>query len=162
MARGLTDYLGDWNIPEQSGDSRKNASGADTDEGGDSERGNPYRVKMPESPEWGLGKDGGTSFGHSDTVEVNKQGASWGMDKDEIAKGYSVPKSDGEGGVLETRQRYGSFEQSIPSTNEHDRGSGSASRAKEFKSTEGEGFDGVGNDKPSPGREAMGSREVNG
>jgi hypothetical protein len=82
------------------------------------------------------------------------------MDRDEIAAGYSKPKSDGDGSALEgPRQPGGSYPASIPSTNSHDRGSGSDVRSREF-SEEGKGFDGVGNDKPSPGREAMGSTRL--
>jgi hypothetical protein len=121
--RGLTDYLNDWNMPDQSGDSRKSASGADS-EGTDNEHaGIPFSWNMPPSPRWGMQtenkNDGG--YGHSADVEDSPKSVSWGMDKDEIAKGYSSPKSDGEGGVLETRQSGGSFEQSIPVTNEWDR-----------------------------------------
>jgi hypothetical protein len=156
MARGLTDYLKDWDNPSQSGDSRKNASGADSD-GGDYEYGNPYRAPMPESPEWGLGPKDATSFGHSDTVkDTGTKSSAWGMSKEDQARGYERPGS-GDAGKPGTA----SFEQEIPERNIHDRGSGSDVRRAEFSSTEGRGFDGRGNDKPSPGREAMGTRPVN-
>jgi len=138
--RSPTDYLSDtWGI-EKSPD--------------ESDRGNPYRVDAPESPEWGLGPKGYTSYGHSDDVKYDPKADTWDMSAKDVAQGYSKPGDDAkEPGVA-------SYEQNIPTTNEWDRGSGSATRAKEFKSTEGEGFDGVGHDKPSPGREALGSSKL--
>jgi hypothetical protein len=154
MARGLTDYLKDWNTPTQSGDSRKNASGADSD-GGDYEYGNPYRAPAPETPEWGLGPKGYTSYGHSDDVKETTDVKAWGLDKDDVARGYEKPGSGGAG-----EPGTASFEQNIPTSNEWDRGAGSDSYAREHSATTGRGFDGRGNDKPSPGREAMGSSKL--
>jgi len=164
MARGLTDYLNDWNIPT-SGE-RKSASGGDN--AGDPANGDgggvPARWKMPPTPEWGYGKDGNSGgFGHSDDCEyTGTKGATWGMSKDDVARGYENLKSDGEGGVLETRQPYGSFEQSIPTSNPHDRGSGSDSYAREHSDTTGRGFDGRGQPESTsnPGGESLGSSKL--
>jgi hypothetical protein len=52
--------------------------------------------------------------------DVGGKDTAWGMSQSDIAKGFENPKSDGEGGVLETRQPYGSNPQSI-GTNEWDR-----------------------------------------
>jgi hypothetical protein len=149
--RSPTDYLKDSWSGTPSGDT--NASGAE--ETPHSDRNNPYRIKMPESPEWGLGKDGGTSFGHSDTVEENKKAARWDMTLDEVAKGYSKPGDDaGEPGTA-------SYPQSIPDTNVHDRGAGSDAYAREHSATTGRGFDGRGRPKSTsnPGGQTIGSRE---
>jgi hypothetical protein len=146
------DYAKDWNIKDQSADQRNNASGAGT-EGVDNESANPYRWKMPPSPEWGVD----TSYGHSDDVEAVNLAKEAG--KDLLTKGYERGESDGDGGVLETRQAGGSFPQAIPSSNSHDRGSGSDVRSREF-SEEGRGFDGTGNDNPHPGTEQIGSSKL--
>lgn len=94
---------------------------------------------------WGHDGKSGTSYGHSDDVEENKKGATWGMDKDELAAGYSKPKSDGEGGVLETRQPYGSHPQSIPERNVHNRAQDDI---------------GEGHDISTPGKEQVGSSKL--
>jgi hypothetical protein len=154
---GLWEYLKSWDLPEQSGDSRKNASGADSD-AADYDGGVPARWPMPENKEYGYGPDGNSGgYGHSsDCADVGQKGSTWGMTQAEIAAGYSKPPSDGEGGVLESRQVDGSYPQSLPTSNPHDRGSGSESRAKEFSSTEGKGFDGTGTTR---NRTGMGARE---
>jgi hypothetical protein len=152
--RGLTDYLKDWDNPEQSGDSRKNASGADSHDG-DHEYSVPYRAPMPENPEWGLGKDGGNSYGHSDDVVEKDDYKAWpGIDRDDVARGYSLPKSDGEGGVLSTRQPNGSYPQSLPKSNEYT----THDRSREFRGLEEGAHPGTGNDNPHPGTEQLGSR----
>jgi hypothetical protein len=109
----------------------------------------PYQSDVP-SPEWGgqsgVDEGAGGGYGHSSDVEVT-DGAKGGMSKDDLARGFAK----GE------RYDDGQYNQDIPARNEWDRGAGSETRAKEFTSTEGRGFDGRGHDKPSPGREAMGS-----
>jgi hypothetical protein len=148
MARGLTDYLTDWNIPAQSGDSRKNASGADSDGQVDGEN---YSGNVPLQwdandvhPEAAANKGG---FGHSSEVVENKRGAGWGMSKDDIARGYERPGSG---------SRYGDGRpQDIPRTNEWSRGE---AYSKAHPNT---GFhDGTGNDNPHPGTEQIGSSKL--
>jgi hypothetical protein len=154
--RSPTDYLSDsWGMDPPGGD---NASGAG--ETGDNEHsGIPFSWNMPPEPRWGMATnkpdDGG--YGHSDEVKETK-GATWGMDKDEIAQGFERLKSDGEGGVLETRQPDGSFPQALPTSNPHDRGAGSDAYAREHSDTTGRGFDGRGHDISNPGKEQLGSR----
>jgi hypothetical protein len=138
--RTPTSYLeDDWGMTPPGG---TNASGAEKTP--NYEYGNPYRAPMPETEDWGLGKDGMTSFGHSDTVKETK-GATWGMDKDEIARGYSSPKSDGEGGVLETRQPFGSHPQDVPDKNKWNRAQDDI---------------GEGHDISTPGKEQLGSSKL--
>jgi hypothetical protein len=147
--RGVSDYLqDDWGLKK----------GGDPD----SDSGIPFRENMPPSEEWGLEKEGSSGgYGHSSDVDAKDDYKSWpGIDKDDVARGYVPGKSDGEGSVLGTRQPDGSFPQSIPDTNKWDRGAGSDSYAREHSETTGRGFDGRGNDKPSPGREAMGSSKL--
>jgi hypothetical protein len=163
--RGLTDYLNDWNVPDQGGDSRKSASGAGS-EGTDNERaGVPFSWDMPPSPDWGMQtkeKDDG-GYGHSDDVkDTGTKSSAWSMSKEDQARGYENLKSDGEGGVLETRQAGGSFEQSIPDKNVHDRGAGSDSYAREHSATTGRGFDGRGKPESTgnPGGETIGSSKL--
>jgi hypothetical protein len=158
MARSPTDYLSDdWGMTPPGG---TNASGVD--ETPNYEDGNPFRAKMPEHPEWGLGKEGGTSFGHSDDVkDTGTKSSAWGMSKDDQAKGYERGEADGEGPVLGPRQVDGSFPQSIPDSNPHDRGAGSDAYAREHSATTGRGFDGRGQPKSTsnPGGQSIGSRE---
>jgi hypothetical protein len=158
---GILDYLKAWDLPAQEGDSRKNASGADSD-APDYDGGVPARWPMPENTDYGYGKDGNSGgYGHSeDCRDAGQKASAWGMSGSDIERGFESPKSDGEGPLLGPRQPGGSFEQSIPSSNPHNRGSGSDVRAREFADTEGRGFAGEGNDKPSPGREAMGSTRL--
>src|SRR5262245_51796077 len=153
--RTVTSYLDDGNITGQSGDSRRNASGADSG-GGDYDGGNPYRWDAPVSPEWGLGPKGATSYGHSDDVkDTGTKSATWGMSKDDQAVGYERLPSDGEGSVLGTRQPDGSYPQSIPSTNEFDR----SDRSREFRTLEEGHHSGHDGARSSPGTELIGSRE---
>jgi hypothetical protein len=138
---GLLDYLKSWNPKGGS------------DEGENSDYGVPLRHDMPESPQWGYSDDkiGAGGFGHSsDCEDVGQKGATWGMSSSDVARGYEGPE----------RYDSGIYEQDIPQTNVHDYGAGSAARAKEFKSTEGRGFDGVGNDKRNPGTQQIGSSSV--
>jgi hypothetical protein len=114
----------------------------------------PYNQDAPLNEEWGMLRKGDGGFGHADEVKQTK-GATWGLDKDEIAAGYSKPGSGGAG-----EPGTASFEQSIPTTNEWDRGAGSERFAREGEWAGGKGFDGTGHDKPSPGREAMGSSKI--
>jgi hypothetical protein len=160
MARGLTDYLNDWDLPKQDGDARNNASGADAE--GDSWENNfsvPYTQKSPPSPEWGVkGDDGG--YGHSDdvvNVDLSKRDPCWDVKADDIARGYTLPKSDGEGGVLESRQVDGSHPQSIPDTNKWDRTHPYAKEHSEHTGT----YDGQGQPKSTsnPGKQSIGSRQ---
>lgn len=149
----LTKYLRDWDPKPQDGEARKNASGSDSSGQVDGENydGNvPARWDMPISPEWGIGPEGNSGgFGHSRDCEVNPNGATAGMSQSDLERGYSKPAEN---------SRYGDGRgQDVPPTNVHDRGAGSASRAAEFKSTEGRGFDGRGHDKSSPGEEQVGS-----
>ena len=100
-----------------------------------------------------MGHDGesGTSYGHSDDVkDTGTKSSAWGMSAKDQARGYEGP----------SKYDSGQFEQNIPQTNEHDYGAGSANRAREFKSTEGEGFDGVGHDKRNPGTQQIGSMAI--
>jgi hypothetical protein len=153
--RTPTSYLEDKWLTDEEGDSRKNASGADSD-GGDYEYGNPYRAPMPETPEWGIGAKDATSYGHSDEVaDTGTKSSAWGMSKDDQAKGYSRGEADGEGSVLGTRQPDGSFPQSVPSTNEHDR----SDRSREFRTLEEGHHSGHDGARSSPGRQLIGSRE---
>lgn len=152
---GLLDYLKGWD-PKPGDGERNNASGNDGSGQVDGQNydGNvsPSRWDMPVSPEWGYGEDGPTGgYGHSkDCDDVGQKGSTWGLSQSDLERGYSKPE----------RYDDGQYNQDIPQSNVHDRGSGSASRAAEFKSTEGKGFDGTGHDKPSPGREAMGSSKL--
>jgi hypothetical protein len=142
--RGILDYLSDW------------PTGKSADP--ESDGGIPAREKMPPHPEYGYGKDGNVGgFGHSDDCKSTTDAKAWGLDNSDLARGYETPKSDGEGGVLETRQKYGSFEQSIPTTNEHDR---THPYAKEHSETTGV-YDGQGQPKSTsnPGGQSIGSRE---
>jgi hypothetical protein len=149
--RGVLDYLGDWNTTSSPKGSEETGVS-----GGDYEYGNPYRAPMPETPEWGLNKDGGTSFGHSDDVVEKQDYKAWpDLDRDDVARGYSTPKSDGEGSVLSSRQVDGSFPASIPSTNAHT----THDRSREFRTLEEGAHSGTGNDNPHPGTEQIGSRE---
>jgi hypothetical protein len=154
--RGITDYLkDDWSGTPPGG---TNASGVDETPNYDESV--PYRSPMPEHKDWQVG-----GFGHSDDCkDTGTKSSVWGMDKDEVAQGYERGKSDGEGSALEgPRQPDGSFPQSIPENYTgpgYNRGAGCATRAREFsKLGEGEGFDGVGNDKPAPGKQQIGSRQ---
>jgi hypothetical protein len=150
MTRSPTDYLRDWDNPTQSGDSRKNASGADSD-GGDYRWNIPYSQKMPETQDYGMYGPSDGGFGHSDDVkDTGTKSSAWGMSKDDQAKGYERP---GSGGAKEPGTA--SFEQSIPQTNEWDRQE-AYSRAHNDTGV----HDGEGHDKPSPGREAMGSSKL--
>jgi hypothetical protein len=150
--RGMLDYLGDWGKPSSPKGSEE--TGGD---GGDYEYGNPYRAPMPESPEWGLGPKDATSYGHSSDVKS----VNLAKDKDLLRDGYERLPSDGEGSVLGTRQPDGSFPQSIPDSNPHDRGAGSDSYAREHSDTTGRGFDGRGQPKSTsnPGGQSIGSRQ---
>jgi hypothetical protein len=107
MARGITDYLDDWKLEKQSGDSRKNA-------GGDYSGNVPYQWDANEVHPEARAQEGG--YGHGSEVKVT-DGAKWDMAKDEVAAGFERLKSDGEGGVLETRQPHGSHPQSLPTEN---------------------------------------------
>jgi hypothetical protein len=142
--RGLLSYLDDWNMPDQSADSRRNASGADS-EGDSADYNIPARAPMPEHPEWGLdGPKGRNDFGHSADVEdVGEKGSTWGMKEAEIAKGYSGPTA---------KYDDGQHHQDIPDKNIHDRGAGSDSYAREHSATTGRGFDGRGHDKHGRGQ----------
>jgi hypothetical protein len=110
----------------------------------DSDANVPYRTDVP-SPEWG-GQSGvnednaGGGYGHSDDVKFDAKASVWGMSKDEVAKGYEAGEADGQGGVTETRQPYGSNPQAVPATNEWDR---THPYADERKSTTGV-YDGTG------------------
>ena len=116
--RTPTSYLDDeWGMTPPGG---TNASGAE--ETPLSDRNNPYRVPMGESPDWGLSKEGMTSYGHSDDVKVT-QGAKGGLDKSEIAQGFSRPK------VGKSPEPW---QQDLPQRNEWDRGAGSDVRSREF------------------------------
>jgi hypothetical protein len=149
------EYAKDWNIKSESADSRKAASGADTDSGTESELGNPYRESAPPSPEWGLGPKGYTSYGHSDDCkEVNlvKEAS-----KDMLTKGYERGEADGDGPTLGTRQPGGSFPAAIPSKNEWDRTEPYSNEAG--RSNTGN-YDGTGNDRSTPGGEQLGSTRL--
>jgi hypothetical protein len=138
--RGPLDYLSDsWGLSNDA-----NVSDANL----------PYCTDDPPSPEFSP-QQGVPGYGHSDDVKVT-DGAKWNMDRSEVAAGFERPKSDGEGGVLETRQPGGSFPQSIPDSNPHDRGAGSDVRSREF-AEEGRDFNGRGH-APS-GHKIVGSRE---
>jgi hypothetical protein len=129
---GLLDYLKGWD-PKPGDGERNNASGND---GSGQVDGQNY--------------DGNVSPSRWDCDDVGQKGSTWGLSQSDLERGYSKPE----------RYDDGQYNQDIPQSNVHDRGSGSASRAAEFKSTEGKGFDGTGHDKPSPGREAMGSSKL--
>src|SRR5256885_6112807 len=76
--RTPTSYLeDDWGMTPPGG---TNASGAEKTP--NYEYGNPYRAPMPETEDWGLGKDGMTSFGHSDTVKETKGATGHGQGRD--------------------------------------------------------------------------------
>jgi hypothetical protein len=140
--RGPLDYLDDWGKPSAPAPEVDSAG----TKGGDYEYGNPYRAPMPESPEWGLGPKGYTSFGHSADVDVNKKGATWGLDREDLQRGYSKPGSGGakEPGVA-------SYEQGIPSTNEYNRGADFSRR--DFAGEEGPN---VGDGRDGRSRENLG------
>jgi hypothetical protein len=167
MARGLTDYLDDWKLDKQSGDERKNSSGANSSgqvDGADYDGGNPYRWPAPISPEYGIGPKEATSYGHSDDVkDTGPKSSAWGMSREDQARGYESGDPDGQGPVLGPRQVDGSFPQGIPQGYTgpgYDRGTGSDVRSREF-SEEGKGFDGRGQPKSTsnPGGQSIGSRE---
>ena len=146
------EYAKDWNIKDQSADERKNASGAGT-EGTDNELSNPYRGEMPPSGEWGLSKDGYTSYGHSDDVKSVNLAKEAG--KDMLTKGYERGEADGEGPVLGPRQVDGSYPQSVPSTNAYT----SHDRSREFSKLEEGSHSGHDGARSSPGTQLIGSRE---
>ena len=156
--RTVTPFLDDWNIREQSGDSRRNASGADSSGQVDGENytgGVPYQWDADKVNEDGLTTEGG--YGHSDAVKETQDYKAWGMSKDDVAAGYERPGSGGakEPGVA-------SYEQAIPDKNEFDRGAGSDSYAREHSETTGRGFDGRGRSESTsnPGGESMGSSKL--
>jgi hypothetical protein len=160
--RNPLSYLDDWGPAKPlDGDAadRRSASGADigSEEAayGYAAPSIPFNQDVPLNPEWGMLGKGRGGFGHSADVESKQDYAAWDMKKSDVERGYERPGS-GDAGKPGTA----SFEQSIPSTNEHDRGAGSDSFSREGEWAGGEGFDGVGNDKPSPGREAMGSSKL--
>jgi hypothetical protein len=156
MTRSPTDYLkDDWGMTPPGG---TNASGVTETPDGPAPS-VPYNQDAPLNEEWGMLRKGDGGFGHSDEVkDTGTKSSAWGMDKDEIAQGFERPKSDGEGGVLETRQPDGSFPQALPTSNPHDRGAGSDAYAREHSDTTGRGFDGRGHDISNPGKEQLGSR----
>jgi len=159
--RGLTSYLDDWGKTNAPAKEVDNAGG----DGGDYEYGNPYRAPLPENPEWGHDGKSGTSYGHSNDVIEKPDYKCWeGVNKDDIAQGYTRLPSDGEGSVLGTRQPGGSFPQSIPDKNIHDRGAGSDAYAREHSDTTGRGFDGRGQPESTsnPGGETIGSSKLPG
>jgi len=146
------DYARDWSIKDQSAGERKAASGAGT-EGTDNESANPYRWDMPVSPEWGIGADDATSYGHSDDVKEVNLAKEAG--KNMLRDGYERGEPDGDGPVLSTRQPGGSFPQSVPSTNAfttHD-------RSREFSKLEEGEHSGADGARSSPGKQLIGSRQ---
>jgi hypothetical protein len=144
--RTPTSYLtDDWSGTPPGG---TNASGVEEHGDGNDNSGNPMRWDLPPSPEWGWNEKEGkmTSYGHSDDVEdTGTRSSAWNMSKEEIAKGF------------EPAERYddGQHHQDIPATNEWDRGAGSEPRAREFSSTEGREFTGVGHSKNRSGLGSM-------
>jgi len=105
--RSPTDYLSDtWGSASKSSDKSDN----DTDDAS-----LPFAIKNPPSPEYSP-QEGTPGMGWCDDVETNPKGAAWGMSKDEISAGYSKPGDDaGKPGSA-------SFEQNLPSDNDHNRG----------------------------------------
>jgi hypothetical protein len=149
--RSPTDYLSDdWGMTPPDAN---NASGAgDTPDGPAPSV--PYNQDVPLNPEWGMLGKGRGGFGHAEVVKETK-GATWGMDRDDIAQGFERPESDGEGSVLGTRQPDGSFPQSIPTSNTHDR----SDRSREFSKLEEGAHSGHDGARSSPGKQLIGSRE---
>jgi hypothetical protein len=143
--RGLTDYVNDWSMPEQSDESRKNASGADSS-GSDYDWNIPFRGDVP-SPEWGgqAGDPPGGGYDSDDCKDTGTKSSAWGMSQADIARGYEGPE----------RYDDGVYAQDIPSTNEWDRGAGSDVYAKEHSATTGRGFDGTGTTKSRSGLGSM-------
>lgn len=142
---GLWDYLKGWDLPEQSGDSRRNASGADSD-AEDSQYNVPYRAPSPETPEWGGqgSETPGGGFGHSDDCkDVGQKGSTGGLSQADLERGYAKPE----------RYDDGQFNQDVPQRNEWDR---TQSYAKEHHETGA--YDGTGSTKT--GRGLMGSSTV--
>jgi hypothetical protein len=116
----------------------------------------PYNQDSPLNEEWGMLRKGDGGYGHSDEVkDTGTKSSAWNMSREDQAKGFERPGSGGAG-----EPGTASFEQSIPTTNEWDRGAGSERFAREGEWAGGKGFDGRGHDKPSPGREAMGSSKL--
>jgi hypothetical protein len=117
----------------------------------------PYRWKDPATKDWSPQADG-ASYGHSSDVVEKDDYKCWpDINKDDVARGYTSPKSDGEGGVLETRQPGGSYPASIPSKNEWDRTEPYSNEAG--RSNTGN-YDGTGEDRPHPGTEQIGSSKL--
>jgi hypothetical protein len=156
VARGLTDYLSDWDKPGRDGDA-KNASGADSSgqvDGKDYDGGNPYRWDAPVSPEWGIGAKDTTSYGHSDDVkDTGTKSSAWGMDRKDQARGFERPASGGAG-----EPGTASYPQSIPTEN--------PTNPPERYAREGHGETGVhtGRGAPkstsNPGGETIGSSKL--
>jgi len=144
--RSLTSYVDDWNNTKSPKGSEE--TGGD---GGDYDGNVPYRWKDPQTKDWSP-QAGGSTFGHSD--DCKDVGMKYAGKQSDIAQGYERLPSDGEGGVLETRQPYGSFEQSLPKSNEFD----TSDRSREFSKLEEGAHDGRGSDNPHPGSEQIGSR----
>jgi hypothetical protein len=90
-------------------------------------------------------------FGHSEDVESKQDYAAWDMDKSDVERGYSKPGSGGAG-----EPGTASFPQSLPTENP---GNPPERYAREGHAETG-AHTGRGNDKPSPGREAMGSSKL--
>jgi hypothetical protein len=152
--RNPLSYLSDdWSGKPPGGD---NASGVT--ETPDYDLAVPGRADMPEHEEWGLGPDGRNDYGHSKDCTETTDMKAWGVSQADVERGYSKPDSDGEGGVLETRQPGGSFEQSIPDKNPHDR---QQAYAREHSDTTGV-HDGKGRPESTsnPGGETIGSSKL--
>jgi hypothetical protein len=146
--RSPTSYLqDDWSGKPPGGD---NASGVSETPDGPAPS-VPFTQDAPLNPDWGMLGEGRGGFGHSSDVEdTGTKSSAWGMSKEDQARGYEGPE----------RYDSGQYEQDIPQKNDWDRGAGSDTYAREHSETTGRGFDGGGNNKPSPGREALGSSSV--
>lgn len=141
----LTKYLRDWDNPSVEGDQRRNASGADSSgqvDGQNYDGGVAARWPMPETPQWGIGKDGNSGgYGHSSDCEENTTGATWGLSKDQISAGYErlTPGKSPEGRV-----------QDIPARNEHNRAQDDIGTGHDPKRYSNAGGESVGSSSLKP------------
>jgi hypothetical protein len=138
-------YLSDWGVTQPD----KGSQGYNGSDGGDYEGNHPAAIDSGSHP---LSTEEGVEYEPcygQDAEDAGQKASAWGMTQSEIGKGFE--KVDGYDD--------GQYHQDIPASNQFDRGSGSDVRAKEFKATEGRGFDGRGHDKSTPGEQQIGSAD---
>jgi hypothetical protein len=143
--RTPTSYLDDWGKPSAPAPEVDNAGCS----GGKYDYNVPYRAEDPETKDWSPQNDGAT-YGHSSDVAVTK-GATWGMSKEDIGRGYERPGSGDAGKPGEA-----SYPASVPNSNEWDR----SDRSREFSKLEEGHHSGHDGARSSPGTELIGSSKL--